>query len=116
MPVAVVDWQSVAAAPGVIDVSYFHGNSMVDAERAEHERDLVTDHHDRLRSYDVENYSFDECWREYQAHAPFGLILTIPVSMSVQTTERGDAMFGAMARRAADQINANDSCSALPAL
>jgi aminoglycoside/choline kinase family phosphotransferase len=116
VPVAVVDWQSVAAAPGVIDVSYFLGNSMTEVERAKHERDLVTDYHHRLLSYGVENYSFDECWREYQAHALFGLVLTIPVSMSVQTTERGDAMFGAMARRAADQINANDSYAALRAL
>ena len=116
VPVAVVDWQSVAAAPGIIDVSYFLGNSMVEAERVKHERDLVTEYHDRLRSYGVENYTFEECWREYQAHALFGLVLTIPVSMSVQTTERGDAMFGAMARRAADQIIANDSFAALHSL
>jgi len=116
VPVAVVDWQSVAAAPGIIDVAYFLGNSMVEAERIKHERDLVSDYHDRLLSHGVENYSFDECWREYQAHALFGLVLTIPVSMSVQATERGDAMFGAMARRAADQINANDSYAALQAL
>jgi aminoglycoside/choline kinase family phosphotransferase len=116
VPVAVVDWQSVAAAPGVIDVSYFLGNSMVEADRLTHERDLVTEYHDRLSSYGVENYSFDECWREYQAHALFGLVLTIPASMGVQTTERGDAMFGAMARRAADQIIANESYSALHSL
>ena len=46
----------------------------------------------------------------------FGLVLTIPVSMGVQTTARGDAMFGAMARRAAEQIIANDSFEALSAL
>jgi aminoglycoside/choline kinase family phosphotransferase len=113
VPLAVVDWQSVAAAPGVIDVSYFLGNSMLEADRLAHEHDLVTEYHDRLSSYGVENYSFDECWREYQAHALFGLVLTIPVSMGVQATERGDAMFGAMARRAADQIIANDSFAAL---
>jgi aminoglycoside/choline kinase family phosphotransferase len=116
VPVAVVDWQSVAAAPGVIDVSYFLGNSMQEADRLAHERDLVTDYHEQLMAYGVENYPFEECWREYQAHALFGLVLTIPVSMSVQTTERGDAMFGAMARRAADQIIANDSFAALRSL
>jgi aminoglycoside/choline kinase family phosphotransferase len=116
VPLAVVDWQSVAAAPGVIDVSYFLGNSMVEADRLEHERGLVTEYHHRLLSHGVENYSFDECWREYQAHALFGLVLTIPVSMGVQSTERGDAMFGAMARRAADQIIANESFTALRSL
>ena len=116
VPVAVVDWQSVATAPGVIDVSYFLGNSMVQTERAKHERDLVIEYHDRLTSHGVDNYSFEECWREYRAHALFGLVLTIPVSMGVQATERGDAMFGAMARRAVDQIIANDSFAALHSL
>lgn len=116
VPVAVVDWQSVAAAPGVIDVSYFLGTSMTEAEREKHERDLVTEYHDQLLSFGVENYSFEQCWREYRAHALFALVLTIPVSMGVQATERGDAMFGAMARRAADQIIANDSFDALHSL
>jgi hypothetical protein len=86
VPVAVVDWQSVAAAPGVIDVSYFLGNSMKVADRLAGERDLVIDYHDALTGRGVENYPFEQCWREYRAHALFGLILTIPVSMSVQTT------------------------------
>jgi hypothetical protein len=43
-------------------------------------------------------------------------VLTVPVSLGVQATERGDAMFGAMARRAADQVIANDSFAALAAL
>ncbi|WP_319455945.1 MULTISPECIES: oxidoreductase family protein [unclassified Mycobacterium] len=116
VPVAVVDWQSVAAAPGVIDVSYFLGTSMTEAEREKHERNLVTEYHQQLSSHGVENYSFDECWREYRAHALFGLVLTIPVSMGVQSTARGDAMFGAMARRVAAQITANDSFAALRSL
>jgi aminoglycoside/choline kinase family phosphotransferase len=116
IPIAVVDWQSVAAAPGVIDVSYFLGNSMQEADRLAHERDLVSDYHAQLTAIGVENYALEECWREYQAHALFGLVLTIPVSMGVQATERGDAMFGAMARRAADQIIVNDSFAALRSL
>ena len=116
VPVAVVDWQSVAAAPGIIDVSYFLGTSVTEVEREKHERDLVAEYHKRLASYGVENYSFEECWQEYRAHALFALVLTIPVSMGVQATERGDAMFGAMARRAATQIIANDSFEALHAL
>ncbi|CAJ1499120.1 oxidoreductase family protein [[Mycobacterium] burgundiense] len=115
-PIAVVDWQSVAAAPGIIDVSYFIGNSMTEADRAEHERDLVTEYHRRLLSYGVEGYSADKCWLEYQAHALYGLVLTIPVSLGVQATDRGDKMFAAMASRAAEQIRANDSYSAIKAL
>jgi hypothetical protein len=38
------------------------------------------------------------------------------VSLGVQRTERGDAMFATMARRVADQIAANESYSALATL
>ncbi|QFS90344.1 Phosphotransferase enzyme family protein [Mycobacterium sp. THAF192] len=37
-PIAVIDWQSVAAAPGVIDASYLLGTSLSEADRASHER------------------------------------------------------------------------------
>jgi hypothetical protein len=115
-PITVVDWQSTAVAPGVIDVSYFLGNSLTEQDRVTHERELVTEYHRRLLSYGVQDYSAERCWREYQAHALYGLVLTIPVSLGVQVTERGDAMFGAMASRAADQIIANDSFAALSSL
>jgi aminoglycoside/choline kinase family phosphotransferase len=116
IPVAVVDWQSVAAAPGIIDVSYFLGTSMDAGTRAACERELVADYYRRLCGHGVQGYSFANCWREYQAHALFGLVLTIPVSLGVQRTERGDAMFATMARRVADQILANDSFAALASL
>jgi len=116
VPIAVVDWQSVASAPGIIDVSYFLGNSMVQSDREKHERDLVNDYHDRLVSRGVGGYSREQCWREYQAHALYGLVLTVPVSLGVQATERGDAMFGAMARRTADQIIDNESFTALASI
>ncbi|MEE6176108.1 oxidoreductase family protein [Mycobacterium sp. 050134] len=115
-PIAVVDWQSTAAAPGIIDVSYFLGNSLTEQDRVDHERALVTEYHRYLLAHGVENYSADRCWREYQAHALYGLVLTIPVSLGVVATERGDAMFGAMASRAAEQVVANESFSALAAL
>lgn len=66
-----------------------------------------------LRSHGVADYSLEECRREYRAQAIHGLILTVPVSMGVQQTERGDAMFDGMARRAADQLVRNESYAAL---
>ena len=113
IPIAVVDWQSTAVVPGVIDVAYFLGNSLTEKDRLAHEQALVAEYHRRVLSYGVEGYSAEQCWREYQAHALYGLVLTIPVSLGVQATERGDAMFAAMACRAADQILANDSFAAL---
>lgn len=116
VPIVVVDWQSTAAAPGVIDVSYFLGNSLSESDRAIHERALVGEYHKRLLAYGVADYTAERCWSECQAHALYGLVLTIPVSLGVESTGRGDAMFGAMASRAAQQIVENDSFAALAAL
>jgi hypothetical protein len=115
-PIAVVDWQSVAAAPGIIDVSYLLGTSLTETDRATHERALVGEYHQRLTALGVTGYDFGTCWQEYRTHSLYGLVLCIAVSLGVASTERGDAMFGAMARRAAAQIIANDSFAALAAM
>lgn len=114
--IAVVDWQSVAAAPGIIDVSYLLGTSLSEADRATHERALIGEYHRHLLARGVTGYDADQCWQEYQAHALYGLVLSIPVSLGVVSTERGDTMFGAMASRAAAQIVDNDSFTALAGL
>jgi aminoglycoside/choline kinase family phosphotransferase len=116
IPIAVIDWQSTATGPGIADVSYFLGNSLVEDDRAKHERDLLGEYHRRLVASGVEGYSAEQCWLEYRVHALYGLILTIPVSLGVETTERGDKMFAAMADRAADQILVNESFAALQAV
>lgn len=76
----------------------------------------LAEYHRQLLSYGVEDYAFDRCWHEYQAHAVYGLILTIPTSLGVQRTDRGDAMFATMLRRVAAQVAANESFAALAAL
>lgn len=115
-PITVVDWQSVAAAPGVIDVSYLLGTSLDESARTEHERALVTEYHRRLVALGVTDYDFARCWLEYRAHAVYGLVLCIPISLGVQSSARGDRMFAAMAARAAQQILDNDSFTALRAI
>jgi aminoglycoside/choline kinase family phosphotransferase len=116
VPLVAVDWQSISSAPGIADVSYFLGTSLTESERLGNERDLVGDYHRQLLSYGVDDYLFDQCWREYQAHAVYGLILTIPTSLGVQKTDRGDAMFATMVRRVAAQVTANESFAVLAAL
>jgi Ecdysteroid kinase-like family len=113
---AVLDWQSVAVAPGVIDVPYFLGTSLETEERRRHERDLVLVYHDELLRQGAQDYSFDQCWQEYRAHALYALIMLVPISMSVQKTERGDRMFGTMVRRVADQVADHGSFDALRGL
>jgi phosphotransferase family enzyme len=116
IPLAVVDWQSISTAPGPIDAAYFLGTSVPQDVRANYEQALVADYHCRLQSFGVGELSADQCWLAYRAHAIYGLVLTIPASLSVERTPRGDDMFGTMARRIADQMLANNTIGALATL
>lgn len=98
--VAVVDWQTPNHGPGVVDVSYFLGAAVMPDLRRSIESDLVREYSTALRRYDV-TIDESDLWRQY-AHSSFaGLVMAVVASMVVTPTERGEAMFAAMATRAA---------------
>jgi hypothetical protein len=99
IPLAVVDWQAVAAAPGVIDASYFLGASLPVGARRAHERDLMRHYHQALLTHGVEGYSWQRCWREYRRNAVAGFVIGVNAAVQVKRTARGDEMFMTMARR-----------------
>ncbi len=94
-----VDWQTVARAPGVTDVSYFLGTSLRPELRAEYERGLVRQYHEALRAGGVIDYPFERCWDDYRRFAFAGFLMAVLASMLVGQTDRGDEMFMAMANR-----------------
>lgn len=98
-PIAVLDWQTAALGPGISDLSYFIGASLMPDVRRRHEADLVRLYHDRLRALGVDSLSWDECWTEYRRYAFAGLVMAIAASMLVMRNARGDEMFIAMAQR-----------------
>lgn len=95
---AVVDWQSINLGCPVADASYFLGTSLLPADRAAEERNLLNHYLDVLRSYKVD-LDFDTCFACYRNYAPAGLIMAVIASMIVGETERGNDMFMAMATR-----------------
>lgn len=98
--VAVVDWQTPNHGPAAVDVSYFLGAAVAPEVRRSVESDLVGEYLAALVRYGIEQdrASF---WRDY-VHASFaGLVMAVVASMVVTPTERGEAMFAAMATRAA---------------
>jgi hypothetical protein len=58
-------------------------------------------YHDALLAYGVTGFSFDECWDEYRRAAHASMVMAIFSSILVGRTDRGDAMFMAMANRSA---------------
>ena len=98
--IAVVDWQTPNHGPGIVDVSYFLGAAVTPEVRRSIERGLVDDYVGALGRYGIE-CDRARTWRDY-AHASFaGLVMAVVASMVVTPTERGEAMFAAMATRAA---------------
>ena len=102
-PMATLDWQTVSRGRGTLDVSYFIGAGLREAERAAHEGDLVRRYHAALLDGGVRGYDWDECWRDYRKHSLNGLFMAMFSAISVARTARGDEMFLTMARRHARQ-------------
>jgi hypothetical protein len=103
-PVAVVDWQTVGIGPGLGDVSYFLGAGLSVEDRRAHEEDLVREYHRGLGEAGIEGFDWDRCWTDYRAFAYAGFHMAVLASMIVERTDRGDAMFLAMAGRHGRQI------------
>lgn len=95
---AVVDWQTVAYAPGPADLAYFLGSSLPVEVRRTSERTLVERYHRALTARGV-TLTWDDCWDAYRRHAFHGIVMSIGASMIVERTDRGDEMFRTMTTR-----------------
>jgi phosphotransferase family enzyme len=101
-PLTVVDWQTVQLGVGPSDVAYFLGSAFEPERRRSCERDLLIRYHRALvEDYGVDDYPFDHCWRDYVRSSYNCLLMAVFASMMVGRTDRGDAMFMAMANRSA---------------
>jgi hypothetical protein len=98
VPLAVLDWQSPAIGPGAVDVAYFLGLALSIEDRRRHERHLLDLYREELRRYGVRDYSHDALYRDYRRTLLSGVSTAVFASASTKRTERGDAMFLAMAR------------------
>jgi aminoglycoside phosphotransferase (APT) family kinase protein len=98
-PVTVVDWQTVGRGPAASDVAYFLGASLRSAERRAHERELLALYLDELARRGVRDLDRARFFDQYRRHSISGIVMAVVASMIVEVTERGDAMFLAMARR-----------------
>ena len=64
--VVAIDWQNCGIHSGLRDITYFLSTSVTAETRRGIERDVVAEYHDALRGGGVDEYSFDDCWRDYR--------------------------------------------------
>jgi hypothetical protein len=112
-PVTVLDWQSIAQAPGAVDVAFFLGGALKPKVRREHEPALLARYLEGLRRLGVEDYDEQALQWDYRTGA-FRLFMTgFLACMAVRQTPRGDQMFLQMIGAAAEHILDNDALGVL---
>jgi aminoglycoside/choline kinase family phosphotransferase len=98
---AAIDWQLAAWGRGPYDLALFLAGSVEPAVRRPIEADVVAHYHSVLAGRGVEDYSLDDCRRDYRR----GHVLNLPNPVTALVavapgTERGAALLAANARRA----------------
>jgi hypothetical protein len=96
--VTVVDWHTVKVGPGLSDVSYFIGSSLVPEMRRDFEYELVRAYHRHLESGGVD-LAWDECWQGYRRYSLDGLVMAIAGSVLEGPPAGRDGVCLTMVRR-----------------
>ena len=110
-PVAALDWQTLMAGPGALDIAYFIGAGLLAEVRRPNEEALARRYHAALTARGVHGYDWDRCWHDYRLLAPHGLIMAVVGAAITTPTERGDMMLSTMINRHAQQMVDLDSLS-----
>lgn len=97
--VVVVDWQGMRTGRPLNDIALCIASSLRPEERRAVEQEILRDYHAALMDAGVAHFSWAQCWHEYRRASFAGFGLTVVAAVAVEQTERGDAMFRAMARR-----------------
>lgn len=100
----VIDWQSVRLGPPLLDVAIWLGSSLSPEDRRAHQDALLRRYHDGLIARGVKGFSFDDCRRGLRVASLFVFLLSVGVSVTLQRSERGDAMFAGMVAQTADAV------------
>ena len=111
MVVAVLISLAVARMITPMIAAYFLSAGIEPSERRLHEADLVRFYPSELIRRGVQDYGWDQCWRDYRRYTLHGIMMGVVSALSVQRSERGDALFLKMTRGACAQALDHDSFS-----
>lgn len=110
--VAAVDWQTLSVACGGQDLAYLLGNSSSPEQRRDHEERMLDAYREEMSGLGVE-LTTREVRSDYVYGTFQGPSITMLGSLAVGQTDRGDAMFMAMAERSCAQIRDLDALALL---
>ncbi|HEY9217831.1 MAG TPA: phosphotransferase [Phenylobacterium sp.] len=101
----VVDWQIVMRGRGAFDLAYLITGNLDPASRRASEANLVRLYSDTLAAGGVQDYDFEDAWRDYRLCALFGWIWPVVAIGSLDAAnQRGMAVFHAWSHRVTSAI------------
>jgi hypothetical protein len=103
-PIVVVDWQTTGVGIGAGDIAYFTGTAFDAENRRALEAKLLARYRQGLLERGVPEADLAHLEDDYARSAVSGFLMGVTAAMVVERTERGDAMFLAMARRSAAMV------------
>ncbi|WP_024802823.1 phosphotransferase family protein [Nocardia sp. BMG51109] len=103
--VTIIDWQAITPGNPLRDIAFLLGTSLTVDDRRTHERAILAEYHGALLRHGVENYSLEQCRRDYATGLIQAPLIIVFGSGAAQPTERGDLMFHTMLSRAAAAID-----------
>ena len=114
-----VDWQTLSAGYGPVDIAYALGSGLLPELRERHEQQIFERYLTCLGTVagskvgEMTATMRGQLWDAYRLGSTSGLAMAVIASMIVVRTERGDEMFSVMAERHAAQMAALDVYSML---
>lgn len=102
-PITTVDWQTITYGYGLTDLAYFISAGLSPTDRRANEGALLDRYRAGLAAHGVE-LDLDAVRRGYRLGSAAGYLMAVIASQIVEQTERGDAMFVAMARGSAQLL------------
>jgi aminoglycoside phosphotransferase (APT) family kinase protein len=112
-PISVLDWQACRLAPPGLDAAIFLSSCLDTETRRATERGQLEAYVDGLAAAGVEGFGFDAAWQSYRAASLYPFLLCVFTSITLEQTERGDAMWTQLLCGAADLVLDTDAAAVL---
>lgn len=103
-PLTVVDWQTTCLAPPGLDLTVFLASSVDIETRRANEEELIEGYVIKLAEAGVRDFGYDDVWHSYRAASLSPFVLSVFTSVTLEQTERGDAMWAQLLRGAAELV------------
>ncbi len=102
--ISVVDWQGARLGPPLLDAAVFMAGCVDSTQRRDVEGDLLRVYHEHLGAAGVTAFTFEDCLDSYRRSSLWPFLLGIAVSVTIEQTERGDAMWARLIAGAAELV------------